>query len=222
MSETSHLKGPCQQCGGTIEFPADGAGLEVNCPHCDQPTVLAAAPAVEAPIEVPDDSSLDTPSSSSKRKPAVLAVLVLVVAAMAAGAFLLRGRPDRSRASQPSPAPPPTNVAAPKEAPIPPTNVPTPTKAPKSIDDFKVGRITLEKTRGSSLVYAIGVLRNDSEHQRFGVSLELELADAQGNQAGTAKDYRAVLEPRQEWRFRALVLEAKAVSARVAAIREEE
>jgi hypothetical protein len=222
MSKTSHLKGPCQRCGGTIEFPADGAGLEVTCPHCDQLTVLAAAPAVEAPDEVPDDSPVDMPPPSPKRKPAIMAALVLVVAAMVAGAFLLRGRPDQFRASPPSPAPPPTNVAAPREAPIRPTNVPTPTKGPKSIDDFKVGRIMLEKTRGSSLVYAIGVLRNDSEHQRFGVSLELELADAQGNPAGTAKDYRAVLEPRQEWRFRALVLEPKAVSARVAAIREEE
>jgi hypothetical protein len=31
-----------------------------------------------------------------------------------------------------------------------------------------------------------------------------------------------VLEPRQEWRFRALVLDGKAVSAAVAAIREQE
>jgi len=54
------------------------------------------------------------------------------------------------------------------------------------------------------------------------VNLELELTDARGNKAGTAKDYRTVIEPRQEWRFRALVLDSKAVSAKVAAIREEE
>ncbi len=94
--------------------------------------------------------------------------------------------------------------------------------SPKSSDDFKPGRILLEKAKGTSLVYAVGVLKNDSDYQRFGVNLELELTDARGNKVGTAKDYRAVLEPRQEWRFRALVLDSRAVSARVAVIREEE
>jgi len=93
----------------------------------------------------------------------------------------------------------------------------------KSIDDLKVASIiTLEKTKGSSLIYAVGLLKNDSIHQRYGVTIELELTDAGGNRAGTAKDYRAVLEPRQEWRFRALVLDSKAASAKVAVIREEE
>jgi hypothetical protein len=115
-----------------------------------------------------------------------------------------------------------TNLDAGKTAASAPTNgVATPAAA-KSIDDLKVGPITLEKAKGSSLVYAVGVLRNDSSHQRFGVNLELELTDARGNKAGSAKDYRAVLEPRQEWRFRALVLDSKAVSGKVAAIREEE
>jgi hypothetical protein len=94
--------------------------------------------------------------------------------------------------------------------------------APKSTDDFKIGAITLEKAKGSSLIYAQGTLRNNSEHQRFGVKLEFELTDARGAVVGAAKDYRAVIEPRQEWRFRALVLDAKAVAARVSSIREDE
>ena len=88
--------------------------------------------------------------------------------------------------------------------------------------DLKVGPITLEKARGSSLVHAVGVLKNDSDHQRFGVNIELELSDARGNKAGTARDYRTVIEPHQEWRFRALLLDSKAVSARLDRIREEE
>jgi hypothetical protein len=95
-------------------------------------------------------------------------------------------------------------------------------QARKSIDDFKPGPIRLEKAKGSSLIYAVGVLKNQSDYQRFGVSIELELIDARGQKVGGAKDYRAVLEPRQEWRFRALVLESRTVSARVAMIREEE
>jgi len=86
---------------------------------------------------------------------------------------------------------------------------------------LKTGSIIIEKAKGSSLIYAVGVLRNDSGHQRFGVNIELELTDARGNKVGTAKDYRAVLEPRQEWRFRALVLDSKAAAATVSSIREE-
>ena len=146
----------------------------------------------------------------------------MVVLAGMAALFIFKDRSARS----PSPAvnenSSATNLEAPKVAASGPTNATAFTKAPKSIGDLKVGPITLEKSKGSSLVYAVGVLRNDSAHQRFGVSLELELTDARGNKAGTAKDYRAVLEPRQEWRFRALVLDSKAVSARVAAVREEE
>jgi hypothetical protein len=79
----------------------------------------------------------------------------------------------------------------------------------------------LEKAKGSSLVYAVGVLRNESDHQRFGVTIEVELTDAGGNSAGLAKDYRAVIEPRQEWRFRALILNSKAVRGVVTRVHEE-
>jgi hypothetical protein len=92
----------------------------------------------------------------------------------------------------------------------------------KSITDLKVSPITIEKAKGSSLVYAVGRLKNDSDHQRFGLNVELELTDARGMKLGVARDYRNVLEPRQEWRFRALVLHPMAVSAKVASIREEE
>lgn len=92
----------------------------------------------------------------------------------------------------------------------------------KSIADLKTGPITIEKAKGSSLVYAVGRLKNDSDSQRFGVNVEIELTDAGGSILGLAKDYRNVLEPRQEWRFRALVLHPTAVSAKVAVIREEE
>ena len=98
---------------------------------------------------------------------------------------------------------------------------PSATTVPKSIADLKPGPISLEKAKGSSLVYAVGVLRNDSDHQRFGVTIELDLADLRGNKVGTAKDYRAVIEPRQEWRFRALILDSKAITAKIGSIHEE-
>ena len=40
MAEANYLNGACESCGGHIEFPAEGIGLSVSCPHCGQPTTL--------------------------------------------------------------------------------------------------------------------------------------------------------------------------------------
>jgi hypothetical protein len=111
-------------------------------------------------------------------------------------------------------------VSAPSDP--PPKPVPAKALAPKSPDDLKRGPVTIERTSGGGLVYAVGTIRNESDHQRFGVKVELELADASGKMVGTAKDYARVIEPRQSWHFRALVLEAKAASAQISSIQEEE
>ena len=34
----------CEACGNRIEFPSEGAGSTINCPHCGQPTILDATP----------------------------------------------------------------------------------------------------------------------------------------------------------------------------------
>lgn len=152
-----------------------------------------------------------------------MAVIGVVVAAGVAGFFALRTRPKASSAAdKPASAPQPTVAAESSSLPSPPASIPGPTKAVKSIDDLKVGPVKFEKAKGSSLVYAVGLMRNVSDLQRFGVTIELELTDGGGRKVGTARDYRNVLEPRQEWRFRALVLDSKAVAASVSQIREEE
>ncbi len=81
--------------------------------------------------------------------------------------------------------------------------------------------MTLEKAKSGSLYYAIGTVKNQSDHQRFGVKVEIEFTDAKGRPAGKSADYTQVIEPRKEWRFRALVLDAKAVSAKVVGIKED-
>src|SRR5580765_2603178 len=40
MPEPGYISGSCESCGGHIEFPADGLGLSVSCPHCGQLTTL--------------------------------------------------------------------------------------------------------------------------------------------------------------------------------------
>src|SRR5215831_19093898 len=48
--EQNYFKCHCQKCGGHIEFPSNGAGVTINCPHCGKETVLgvsASAPALK-------------------------------------------------------------------------------------------------------------------------------------------------------------------------------
>jgi hypothetical protein len=92
---------------------------------------------------------------------------------------------------------------------------------PKAVEDLKASTITLQKGQGS-LVYAVGTLRNDSDHQRFGVRIELDLLDSSGKRIGQAKDYVQVIEPHRDWRFRALVNAPRTASVRVAKIKEDE
>src|SRR5947199_349413 len=40
MAEAGFLNGACESCGGHIEFPAEGIGMSVSCPHCGQMTAL--------------------------------------------------------------------------------------------------------------------------------------------------------------------------------------
>ena len=95
--------------------------------------------------------------------------------------------------------------------------------SPKSPQDLKAGAVEIDQPKGSGLRYAVGTLRNDSDHSRYGVGVEIILLDQSGRELPTrASDYVQMLEPRKEWRFRALVLDSKAASAKIASIREEE
>ncbi len=118
-----------------------------------------------------------------------------------------------------SPAPSPT---APPPSPVPAATTP---KGPKLIGDLKITQVALDQpkgAKGSRLVYVTGALKNDSDHQRFGVRVELDLLDAAANKVGTATDYRQMLEPRATWQFRAIVTDRRATAARLAGVKEDE
>lgn len=233
MSEPDYLKCRCQSCGNAIEFPAAGIGLTTACPHCGQSAILTTEPIVPAPAylhpparkPLPSfESPTSTPTPKSRSKLLLVLVLVAIVAGTVIALLAAKSRPTSSKPAEVSDTkdkPAATSSATEAKPPDVARVTPSTAPAPKSIADLKTGSIVIEKAKGSSLIYAIGVVRNDSGHQRFGVSIELELTDARGNKVGTAKDYRAVMEPRQEWRFRALVLDSKAVAATVSSIREE-
>lgn len=40
MNRTKRLRGPCQHCGGPLEFPAEIIGTAAPCPHCGKTTEL--------------------------------------------------------------------------------------------------------------------------------------------------------------------------------------
>jgi hypothetical protein len=97
---------------------------------------------------------------------------------------------------------------------------------PKPVDQltaagFRASPVTLQQGDGTSILYAVGTIGNLTNRQRFGVRVELELFDASSNKVGMASDYLATLEPNAEWRFRALVVEKKTASARIATIKED-
>ena len=126
------------------------------------------------------------------------------------------------------PAPPPASPAPPSAASAPPASSPpapgTP-KAPKLIGDLKVTQVALDQpkgAKGSRLVYVTGMLKNDSDQQRFGVRVELDLLDAAGNKVGTATDYRQMLDPRATWQFRAIVTDRRATGAKLTGVKEDE
>ena len=89
------------------------------------------------------------------------------------------------------------------------------------INGFKISKINLKKNENGGLVYAVGTVKNDTDRQRFGVKIELDLLDEQDDKIGGASDYIAVLEPQDKWQFKALLAEPRTVQARLATIVEQ-
>ena len=122
-------------------------------------------------------------------------------------------------------APSTQTSTTPSAPPAPAMTPPVLPKGPKLIGDLKVTQVALDQpkgAKGSRLVYVTGMLKNDSDHQRFGVRVELDLFDAATNKVGTATDYRQMLEPRATWQFRALATDRRTVNARLAGVKEDE
>ena len=245
MSDVKYFKCACPHCAGHIEFPQALAGQMIDCPHCSQKMKLAAPTAAPEPPPVPsrekqfkacphcgavmDEKAIacpqcgtdpaGAPDDSMKEKGKALPIAItLMVLGLGAGGFFLFQKNKNADSSPVAAAPPATNAVITRKQPE--TNA-IPVKAPKSLADLKADAVTLDKAKDGNLVYATGTLRNDSEYQRFGVKIEIELLDAAEKKVGTATDYIQVMEPRTDWHFRALVNDSKTVKGRVASIKED-
>ena len=200
-----YLKGECQHCGGHIEFPVKAAGLTADCPHCGKQTELLLARPPEEPT-----------APHKGRIWAIAAIVILSLGLVAVLIALNRAQRWAARQKQQASASAAAAVAAAQT-----TNLPPP-EDPWAKLGFKVSAIRLEKSPGSSLVYAVGTVVNLTDRQRFGVNVELDLLDAAGQKVGTATDYQQVIEPKGRWTFKGLVVGKKAVSARLAGIKEQQ
>lgn len=201
MKQTKFLKGECQHCHGHIEFPAESAGLTTDCPHCGKQTELLLALPKDEPT-IPRATIIYT----------AIAVIILVTGL--AGAMIALKMAERKVGHKK------TDAVA-EAPPAAPTNGVADPADPVAQAGFEVSPITIEKTKGSSLIYAIGSLSNLTDRQRFGVKLQFDLLDDAGQKVGAAKDYQSVIEPKGEWKFRALVVTSKATSAKIASLTEE-
>lgn len=137
-----------------------------------------------------------------------IAVAVLAAAGGTAGWYFLAHRPAPLLSTEKAiPAKAAPVVAAPP---------------PDPWHGLKAGPVSLEKAENGELVYAVGVLRNESDRQRFGIKVELNLLDAQGEKVGSAMDQVGSILPGKEWKFKALVMERKSARAEVASVTEQE
>ena len=203
MPETKYLRCTCASCGGHIEFPADGIGMTIPCPHCACETELT--------LVEPEESS----AHSRNVKWAITGLVILVVGmAGVSGAWVMAQKlRQKSRdlhvTIQHEPSSKPNSALRSR------------TTKPYVTNNFSVSELKIEKVPGSTVEYAVGTVQNQTDQQRFGVTVELDLFDAAGRRIGAAKDYRAVVEPKGEWAIRAVLLQTKVASARVMSVREQ-
>ena len=196
MSETKLLNGECQHCGGHIEFPAEAAGASAECPHCHQTTELFLSAGVT-----------DATINQARAKTIIfilLACLILLGGLVGAMIALKRAKriADGRAASHPAAV---TNAVI----------------NPFAGQQFSAADVTLQKANGSSLIHAVGSIKNLSAQRRFAVRVEIELKDENGQLLDPAKDYTATMEPGAVWGFKALVNAKGAVTGRVSAITED-
>jgi hypothetical protein len=202
MAAAKFLKCDCSNCGGHIEFPAEGIGTTIPCPHCGADTELT--------LPAPDIASSGT---SPGLKWAIAGLIILALGVV--GVFIAFNLAQRILRD------PPTiegvrQRSAPAVLPASPES-----QWLVHSNHFTSSKVTIEAQPGSTLVYALGTLKNQLETQRFGVTVELDLFDATGRKIGTAQDYQEMIDGRGESRFRALLVVPNVATARVRSIREQ-
>lgn len=204
MPDETHIKCPCKHCGAHIEFPSHGVGTIIRCPHCGKKTELFWS------AHLAGSSNATKPRRPNRRTIWIAAAMaILLVAGFVA---LLMAKKNPSSASEEK-----TNSEI-----VSPAPKIDPVEEKPAIDwhGLEPGRVAVEKAGNSRLVYAVGVIRNTSDRERFGVKVELDLLGASDEKVGSATDYIQSIQPGKEWKFKALVTDPRARRAEITAIKE--
>jgi hypothetical protein len=218
MSASRYFKCLCEHCRGRIEFPVEGVGTTVACPHCGEQTDLL----------LPEADDLDRTEQRARvwAIGGVIVLLLLLVAAFVAVHLLQEIAPQvrqargvRSRPSLPAkPA-----IAAQSASDLTSAATLAESSPPAEwlrTNELAISPIGLAAQPGSTLMHATGTVVNLSTRKRFGLVVEVQLLDAGGNELRQIRDTHAVLEPSARWDFRALVPDPKSKSARLAVVHE--
>jgi hypothetical protein len=224
MSESEnggeYLTCVCKECGNSIEFPASSARDTISCPHCGEWTELVGP---EEPAE--ESSSINLLSLALWIALPIILLVGVVVFVHHKNSSTAENKPLPPIVKETVKPAPPVVIAPTNGTPTNDTSDVTQAPAkprPKAFSDLKVSPVVIEKPKEGKLIYAMGTVTNDSDYQRFGVKVQLDLIGVQGGKIGTTQDYISILEPHKEWHFRALMTEPKAVAARVGTLKEEE
>jgi len=186
------LRGNCQHCGETIEFPAEHTGESAPCPHCHAQTELLLPP---PPRE---------PSPFRTRAIVFFSVAALILIAGYIGAQLAIKRAQRltgQRGGSPK-----SGFAG----------------SPQATPGYQCSAVSLERATNGTLLYAVGTITESAQRRRFGVRVELALYGREGRPCGSAKDYVAALAAGDTWRFRALILQPQTARAEMVRITEDQ
>ena len=198
MSSSTHFKCACQHCGSHIEAPSEAAGLSIECPHCGKQTELVA-PAIR-----------EKPGANPTRIICLAGGLLVLATSIVIALFVHQRATARAQLQRESDAA--AKAVEAKAAAI--------ASDPIVQAGWHVSTVRLEKTPGGTIVHAVGTLQNKSDRRRFGVKIHLDLFDAADTKVGGTKDYQQAVEPHGEWQFSALVLNSKAVAAKVTSVEE--
>jgi hypothetical protein len=199
----------CQHCGGHIEFPAEGVGRKIACPHCGEQTLLTRA----APVEIGGSCA------TRRRIYWTLGIAAGLVAATGGALLYVNYRDSQQATAAPALPLPPAQTNPPIAGTAP---APQP-KPPRDLwHGLKASKVTLDESGNGNLIYATGTLTNESTRQRFGVKVEVEIFDEHRRKLGSATDYTDLIEPGKEWRFRAMVTDKAAKSAKLTNVKEQE
>ena len=235
--EEPRLKCACANCGEVLEYARADIGQHIECPKCREKSALPEPPPAAPNPVVPEDApetAVRRPkfcgvcrapmadhetecgickSAKIKKIIIIAAVTVVLVAGIVVAIMLVthRKKPDPYQLPEAAGA-----LPQPPQAPV---------KTPPSINDLKVGPITLQISKQLSnegVAIAVGDIANISVNAHSRLKVELEVLDANGAVIGSLPIFMNVLGAGEKWHIAEPVTDPRAKSVRFVSLKEDQ